>query len=329
MAGYITEFFGYQATDKSEAALIAAEQKRCPFLGSQCTKILSRDRAISGVCAIQQKTANSPQVICCPIRIYADNYKMLHTISNSAFGRRMNLYAGRAAVEKAKQEGGAVAVFGHGWGGELRLPQREGTGSYFVDWVLARLDETGDLAEFTAIEVQTIDTTGNYRDAREALLDGRRIEPSTVGLNWENVSKRIIPQLIYKGQVLQREDLCRTGLYFVCPQPVYERVLTRLGGREKLPKFPTQPASIHFVSYDYLNTDPVDDGTIAPLGVLEEHCTTVYKVQEAFSSLNLPEGNVYRDALRRSLYGTVEYQFESSSYQMVAETIAPYGKKNN
>ena len=26
MAGYITEFFGYQATDKSEAALIAAEQ---------------------------------------------------------------------------------------------------------------------------------------------------------------------------------------------------------------------------------------------------------------------------------------------------------------
>ena len=115
MAGYITEFFGYQATDKSEAALIAAEQKRCPFLGSQCTKILSRDRAISGVCAIQQKTANSPQVICCPIRIYADNYKMLHTISNSAFGRRMNLYAGRAAVEKAKREGGAVAVFGHGF----------------------------------------------------------------------------------------------------------------------------------------------------------------------------------------------------------------------
>ncbi|MBQ3460964.1 MAG: hypothetical protein IJH14_09880 [Solobacterium sp.] len=327
MSGYISEFFGYQAKDNSEAALIAAEQKRCPFLGSQCTKILSRDRAIAGVCAIQQKTANSPRVICCPIRIYADDYKMLYTISKSAFGKELNLYAGRAAVNKAKQEGGAVAVFGHGWGGELRLPQREGTGSYFVDWVLARLDGTGELVEFTAIEVQTIDTTGNYRDAREALLNGRRIEASTVGLNWENVSKRIIPQLIYKGQVLQREDLCRTGLYFVCPQPVYERVLTRLGGREKLPKFPTQPASIHFVSYDYLSSDPVDDGTIAPLGVLEEHCTTVYKVQEAFSSLNLPEGNVYRDALRRSLYGAVEYQFEPTGYQMVAEKSTPYGKK--
>ena len=199
--------------------------------------------------------------------------------------------------------------------------------SAVAEYLWEHASESTDLAEFTAIEVQTIDTTGNYRDAREALLDGRRIEPSTVGLNWENVSKRIIPQLIYKGQVLQREDLCRTGLYFVCPQPVYERVLTRLGGREKLPKFPTQPASIHFVSYDYLNSEPVEDGSIAPLGVLEEHCTTVYKVQEAFSSLNLTEGNVYRDALRRSLYGSVDYQFETPSYQMVAEPMTEYGKK--
>ena len=140
MAGYIAEFFGYQAEDNSEAALIAAEQKRCPFLKTQCTKILSRDRAISGVCAIRQKKPNSPKVICCPIRIYAEDYKMLYTISRNAFGRDFNLYAGRAAVAKARQEGGAIAVFGHGWGGELRLPQREGTGSYFVDWVLARLD---------------------------------------------------------------------------------------------------------------------------------------------------------------------------------------------
>ena len=219
------------------------------------------------------------------------------------FGMDLNIYAGRAAVDQARNGGGAIAVFGHGWGGELRLPQREGTGSYFVDWVLARLDATGELVEFTAIEVQTIDTTGNYRDARQALQDNRTIIPCTVDLNWENVSKRIIPQLIYKGQVLQREDLCRTGLYFVCPQPVFERVLNRLGGREKLPHFPTQPASIHFVSYDYLDDSPLIDGQTSPLGIREGHCTTVYKVQEAFSSLNLPEGNVYRDALRRSLYG--------------------------
>lgn len=303
MAGYISEFFGYRAEDKSEQAATAAARQVCPFLGSQCTKVLSRDRVISGVCAVRQKTVGSPNVICCPNRIYAENYKMLHLVAQQAFGNELNLYSGRAAVEKAKIENGAIAVFGHGWGGELRLPQRAGTGSYFVDWVLARLDGDGELVEFTAIEVQTIDTTGNYREARSALLDGRRITDDTVGLNWENVSKRIIPQLIYKGQVLQREDLCRTGLFFVCPKPVYNRVLNRLGGKDRIPRFPVQPASIHFLAYDYLSETSCEDGCITSLGILEEHCTTVYKVQEAFSSMNLPDGNVYRDAIRRSLYG--------------------------
>ncbi len=302
MSGYISEFFGYKAEDASTTALNAAHSQICPFLGSPCTKVLSRDHLISGVCSVRQKTEGSPSVICCPIRIYAEDYKMLHLISRQAFGRDLGLYAGRAAVERARAECGSIAVFGHGWGGELRLPQRAGTGSYFVDWVLARLDENGELAEFTAIEVQTIDTTGNYREARTALLENRSVISDTVGLNWENVSKRIIPQLIYKGQVLQREDLCRTGLFFVCPKAVYDRVLNRLGGRERIPAFPTQPASIHFIAYDY--TEPPRDGSITQLGIVEEHCTTVYKVQEAFSSMNLPEGNVYRDAIRKSLYGT-------------------------
>lgn len=303
MAGYISEFFGYRANDTSDTSISAAVRQICPFTSKQCNKILARDRTISGVCAVRQKTDGSPDVICCPIRIYAEDYKMLKVISEKAFSHSLNLYAGRMAIAKARAENGAIAVFGHGWGGELRLPQRQGQGAYFVDWVLARLDANGELVEFTAIEVQTIDTTGNYREAREGLINGRQIVPDTVGLNWENVSKRIIPQLIYKGQVLQREDLCRSGLFFVCPKPVYNRVLDRLGGIQRIPRFPTQPASVHFVAYDYLPADTCD-GIIQPLGIIEEHCTTVYKVQEAFSALNLPEGNVYRDAIRRSLYGT-------------------------
>lgn len=303
MAGYISEFFGYRSSDNSEVAKKAAVRKKCPFLGGFCTKTLSRTNDISGVCTIRQKTVGSPDVICCPIRLYAENYKMLHEISKIAFSIDLELFSGRIAVDEAKEGRGAIAVFGKGWGGELRLPQRKGVGSYFVDWVLARLDGNGELVEFTAIEVQTVDTTGNYRTAREALLKRREIESDTVGLNWENVSKRIIPQLIYKGQVLQREDLCKTGLFFVAPHPVYERVLERLGGKEKLPKFPYQPASIHFISYDKDRNRSVSDSEITPLHIVEEHCTTVYKVQEAFSSLNLPEGNVYRDAIRKSLYG--------------------------
>ena len=303
MAGYISEFFGYRSTDSSCTAKKAAASKKCPFLGTFCTKILARNKDYSGVCTIRQKTPGSPDVICCPIRLYAEDYKMLREIARIAFSTNLNLYAGRVAVEKATKEHGAIAVFGKGWGGELRLPQRKGVGSYFVDWVLARLDEQGELAEFTAIEVQTIDTTGNYQTAREKLLNKRELVCDTVGLNWENVSKRIIPQLIYKGQVLQREDLCKTGLFFVAPHPVYERVLERLGGKEKLPKFPSQPASIHFISYDKDDSISVENSKITRLHIVEEHCTTVYKVQEAFSSLNLPDGNVYREAIRKSLYG--------------------------
>lgn len=266
--------------------------------------MLGRTRTISGVCAIRQKSAGSPSVICCPNRIYAEEYKMLRTIASKAFKTTLNLYAGRVAVAKAKKEGGAIAVFGHGWGGELRLPQRQGTGSYFVDWVMARLDEDGALQEFTAIEVQTIDTTGSYGNAQKALRKNRTIVTDTVGLNWENVSKRIIPQLIYKGQVLQREELCRTGLYFVCPTPVYNRVLKRLGGKSAIPAFPMQPAAIHFVAYDYVKDFSVTGlGECVPLDVIEEHCTTVYKVQEAFSAVSLPEGNVYGNAIKKCLYG--------------------------
>lgn len=124
MAGYIAEFFGYAASDKSDEALSTAARKNCPFLGNFCVKTLSRDKIISGVCALRQKTPGSPNVICCPIRLYAENYKMLYEIAYKAFHQQQNLYAGRVTVDKAIQEGGAVAVFDKGWGGELRLPQR-------------------------------------------------------------------------------------------------------------------------------------------------------------------------------------------------------------
>lgn len=301
MSGYISEFFGYRADDTSATAQKNTSMQKCPFLSSFCTKSLS-DKTASGVCAIRQVSTGSPDVICCPNRLYAENYKMLTTVAKKAFGTDLNLYSGRLAVEKAKDENGAVAVFGHGWGGELPLPKRQGKGSYYVDWILARLDGNGALVELTAIEVQTIDTTGTYRNARQALMDRHAIEKDSVGLNWENVSKRIIPQIIYKGQVLQREELCRSGLYFVCPKPVYDRVLERLGGKSKLPQFPTQPAAIHFLAYDYLS-DTTKDGEIRPLGIIEEYCTTVYKVQEAFSAVDLPDLNVYRDAIAHALYG--------------------------
>jgi hypothetical protein len=151
MSGFISEFFGYRAEDNSQTALKNTSKQVCPFLSSFCTKALGdkHNRTLSGVCAVRQVTTGSPDVICCPNRIYAENYKMLSTVAQKAFGAEYKLYAGKIAVERAKAENGSVAVFGHGWGGELPLPKRQGKGSYYVDWILAHLNEAGELVEFT------------------------------------------------------------------------------------------------------------------------------------------------------------------------------------
>lgn len=304
MSGTITDFFGYRADDVSEIALLAAAQTQCPFIHQPCIKTLGRDEETtrSGACAIQQVKSPS-SVICCPIRLYADDYRILHLVSERTFGKKYGLYAGRVAIKKAVDEGGAVAVFGHRWGGELRLPKRNGVGNYFADWVLALLDDQGQIKEFTSIEVQTIDTTGNYRPSRSALLENRTIARSTVGLNWENVSKRIIPQLVYKGQVLQREKLCKSGLWFVTPEPVYQRILSRLGGSDNIAfGYTSQPGALHFLRYDYDTDGVLEDGVPTSLTVIDDECTTVEQLQSAFNRIRLPEAGVYEEALVRALY---------------------------
>ncbi len=299
MAGTIWEFFGYRTNDNSIEAQEAMKLDNCPILKEKCEKTFN-DGVISGVCTLKPMT--SGPVICCPIRLYAESYNILRSVSLKAFGEELELVRGREAVLCATTENKpCIAVFGKRWGGELRLPQKSGSGGYFVDWVLAKLDKAGELEEFVAVEVQAIDTTGNYRNGYSALKDDRRVIKTTAGLNWENVSKRILPQLIYKGQVLQREELCKKGLFFVCPEPVFERIANRLGGMGSLVRYTLQPSSITFLTYNHDTAGAMNDGQIVPLKETLFHSTTVYKVQEAFNNVTLPEENVYRNAILKAL----------------------------
>lgn len=295
MAGYISEFFGYAAEDNSDVAVRAAQERYCAILGSKCEKLLhSVDDGPAGVCAIRPMT--SEPVICCPIRLYANQYQVLADVAKIAFGRALTLVPGRQAVPRAlESQIEVVAVFGKKWGGELRVPKKSGLGGYWVDWILALVDTTGELVEFVAVEVQTIDTTGNYRKGRTALLTDRSLVKTTAGFNWENVNKRILPQLIYKGQLLQREDLCRKGLFFIAPSAVYQEILRRVGGEAALTEYPLQPASITFLTYD--TVPAVEMGTIGALEKTGQRSTTVYKLQEAFNNVTLTETNVYQSAI--------------------------------
>ena len=232
MASTITELFGYNPRDTSPAAKEARRELRCPFLGQTCTKTLS-DGTVSGMCTLKPMT--SGPVICCPIRLYAHNYKVLRDVAVQAFGNGIELVAGVNLKRFRADHPGtpAIAVFGKRWGKELRLPSRAKkaggkVGAYFVDWILAHVDPQGQLLSFVAVEVQSIDTTGNYREERAAYLQhGTFAGNSTAGPNWENVNKRILPQIIYKGHVLRREPLCRKGLFFICPTPVYNKIAAR------------------------------------------------------------------------------------------------------
>jgi len=297
MSSRIIEFFGFSPNDQSAIAKKARSDRYCPFIQNECQKTLS-DKSISGVCTLLPKRG-SP-VICCPNRLYANDYEPLKSIAEVVFGKSCDLYPGhKIRSTKPKPGRSRIAVFGKRWGKELRLPNRGRSGGYFVDWVLAKIDETGDLKEFVAVEVQSIDTTGNYQEERNAYLNGINFKgSSTAGFNWENVNKRILPQLIYKGHVLRRERLCRSGLFFVCPTPVFNKIQERVGG--KLLDYMLQSGSITLRWYDIGPTVP--SGQIRALNLEGEFTTTVDQVALAFTSpSNLPDSNVYESAIKAEL----------------------------
>lgn len=267
----------------------------CPFIESKCTKQL-RDGTVSGVCSV--KLVNSGPIICCPNRLYSQKYTALSDIASAAFGPGIDLICA-SDLGKIQNDRPRVVVFGKRWGKELRLPQRGGRGGYFVDWILAMISSSGQLLEFVAVEVQAIDTTGNYRGERTAYMRGRPFRgTSEAGMNWENVSKRILPQLIYKGHVLRQEPLCKKGMFFVCPTPVYARIRDRLGGEMRPYHF--QPGSLTFSWYDL--APEVGPGQRRGLVHQGNFTTTIDQVALAFTApSNLPPAGVYQEAIEVEL----------------------------
>jgi hypothetical protein len=291
----IVELFGYSATDFSKPAQTLRKSFDCPFLNDRCTKQL-RDGTPSGACTVKQMAG--PPIICCPNRLYWDDYFVLQDIAKVAFGRNAALLP-KSRIAEAATAQAPVAVFGKRWGKELHLPKRGGRGSFFVDWVLVLLDSNGGPREFVAVEVQSIDTTGNYQAERQAILRQAAFAgASKAGMNWENVNKRILPQLIYKGSVLRRERMCTKGLFFVCPTPVYEHIEARLGGR--LPSYPYDRGTVSFCWYD-LGSE-VKDGHVRDLVKRGTFTTTIEQLTAALDrAQDLPEPGVYEKAINEAL----------------------------
>ena len=297
---YVECFGETPSSPKLQDALSSAN---CPFVGGQCSKKFQKG-PVSGSCALAQSSDNVP-VICCPKRLYAENYKALRHVARLAFGEHVPVVLEN---EKLPRKGQFAVPFGQRQGKEIRVRHSESAGSskFSVDWIIARVTNSGVLREFVAVEVQTIDTTGNYQ---HQFWDIARTHCPTVlerftspkmassNFNYENVNKRILPQLITKGHILRREPLCEKGLFFVCPIRVFERIIDRVGD---LPAYPMQTGSVTMLGFQ-LGKKKTEFG-YRELVLERELTTTTDQLSLAFSSpASLPEAGVYERAIKLAL----------------------------
>jgi len=296
----LIEFHGFKPL--SSASKDFAVRKWCPFVDAKCKKSQS-----GGACALQP--TKGPPVIICPNRLYGGGFKVISRIAYEVFGGDSELITDVEAEARRRNgtlSGQEVVVFGQGYSGEvgIKAPAEEGeSGSFKVDFLLAKIGSDLQPISIVAVEVQTIDTTDSYKAAcdnyyKEISYPGEWGEGTTkAGFNWENVTKRILPQIIYKGHALRRERLAKHGLFFVLPHPVLQKIRTRIGN--SLLEYPKGPGTITFQSYQLASHL---DGEAQALEAIEEFTTTVEQIAFAFvSPQNLPPLGIYEDTLTQKL----------------------------
>lgn len=213
----LVEVFGYSPDDLTEEARSLWRLGACPFTLAPCTKS-NHDQTITyGTCSV---TSTFGECIICPNRLYENNYESLRRVASENFSDDIPFLTYSEYVKNRGVIKDCVVALGLSSGKEVKIK------SLSMDWVLARVINS-NLDSYVGIEVQSIDITGNYRDAwhgyNNLTSDTTTISSSGHGLNWANVHKRLIPQIIRKGLVYSRSSLVNSGLYFIVPEIVYRK----------------------------------------------------------------------------------------------------------
>jgi hypothetical protein len=234
----IVELFGFSPNDISAQALSSFTSKVCPFVDKPCIKSNHDQTVIYGTCSVTGGVISEKkeEVIICPKRLYADNYKIFEDLIKRVWGELPLVVSGSLfdLSIKARVYDECVVAFGQNSGKEITV---NSTGKLSMDWILQRYKkEDSNLVpiDFIGIEIQTIDTTGNYREpfsAYSKIKSGEtvhEIPDSSHGLNWANVYKRLIPQIIRKGNIYSQSERC-IGFFFILPEQVYEKFDQVLG----------------------------------------------------------------------------------------------------
>lgn len=289
----LVEVFGYSPIDTTPTARKFWQLNACPFIGKACSKYDHTNTICYGTCSV---TNTGQNVVICPNRLYADGYATINRVSREVFGNvRFMLFD--EYIKEATKPGAllnCVVALGQNSGKEVKLSKMS------MDWVLAHIVD-GALIGYVGIEVQSIDITGNYRDAWYAARDQKKIiPPSEHGLNWANVHKRLIPQIIRKSLVYSKSILVKKGLYFIVPEPVYQRFEEIIGADIPL---------VEEDGKDVITVHTYDLGEASALGttrILTEARKMKFKLDEFserfITGPNLPSGESLDSKIREILF---------------------------
>lgn len=292
----LIEIFGYSPDDLTNEARLLWKLGACPFIEKSCIKY-NHDKSITyGTCSVTSPYGN---IIICPNRFYESNYESIRRVSKDAFGNKLKLYFFDEYIKYRNQVEDCIVALGKNSGREVQLGN-----SLSMDWVLAKII-SGELKEYAGIEVQSIDITGNYRDAWHAYNNLSQPHPSSLkipssnhGLNWANVHKRLIPQLIRKGIVYSRSKLVKKGLYFIVPDIVYKKFEDIIGDIPKLKKAKNDTITV----FTYELSEKVTHGNrrkILPSRTIRFFTTDF--ANRFIQGPNLPSGENLDDAVNRVL----------------------------
>lgn len=291
----LVEVFGYESDDLTPSVRSLWSLGACPFINKTCTKSNHDNTVTYGTCSV---TSPFGHCIICPNRLYDNNYATLNRISERVFGKGTTFMMFDEFIKRRDEKGTFVIALGQNSGKEIKVGK-----SLSMDWVLAKI-KNGQLLEYTGIEVQSIDITGNYRDAWYAYKNLNPNSDTTIpssghGLNWANVHKRLIPQIIRKGKVYSTSSLVKSGLFFVLPEIVYKKFEDIIGA--DIPQVTKAGPNILTI-HTYELSKPVGHGKQRRLEFTREVRVSMEEFSQRFiSGPNLPSGEELDFAVKKVL----------------------------
>lgn len=252
----IIEIFGYKPDDLGKESQKAWKKCHCTFVDKACTKKNHKDDVFSGVCTVSYGTKKGGHfdTIICPIRLYAEDYLVLRNAAKLQWGNIKVEIGGtkEELIERALNNKDKTIVgiaFGQGSAHEVSI--KSDTKMSF-DWIIQRYEVSKNklkALDFIVIEVQSTDTVNSYRETWNCyrkLRDGLKINSiinSSHTINSANVHKRIIPQLIRKGNICSNSKKC-SGFYFIVPEIIFQKFEATIGKVSDLAKASKKSISI-------------------------------------------------------------------------------------